>query len=89
MVNTRDDHDTHDDPAPQKLIDYGDSPEPVKHPHKPIDYGKPPEQQAPDQPDQEEHRWVGPESNPAAAGDDDTDAGWMGPESNPASGGSD
>jgi hypothetical protein len=73
MVNTRDDHDTHDDPAPQKLIDYG----------------KPPGQQAPDQPDQEEHRWVGPESNPAAAGDDDTDAGWMGPESNPASGGSD
>ncbi len=36
----------------------------------------------------EEHRWMGPESNPANEDEDDdaSDGRWMGPESNPASG---
>lgn len=37
----------------------------------------------------ENGQWIGPESNPAAAGDDEDNAGWIGPESNPASGESD
>lgn len=37
--------------------------------------------------DTQDGNWVGPDSNPAAAGDE-PDEGWMGPESNPASGSS-
>lgn len=69
------------EPAPQKPIDSGGSSDSVKYPEKPIDYGH-----APDEEDPPDHQWVGPESNPAAAGDDGSDAGWIGPESNPASG---
>jgi hypothetical protein len=83
-VTNRDEDHRHGEAVPQKPIDYGNSPESVEYPEKPITYGD-----SRDREESPEHQWVGPESNPAAAGDDDPNADWIGPESNPASGNSD